>query len=261
MDNEIWTIDRGDGPLVATAIHDGGELRDELCPQVVIDRDARRREEDPYTARWTGMAPTRIVGLRSRFEVDLNRPRDKAVYRVPEDCWGLRVWKAELSGDVAARSLAEYDAFYSMLRDVYSQLADQHGHFVVFDLHSYNHRREGAGQPAAGVARNPQINVGTATLRSREPWARLIERFIDELGACEFGGERLDVRENVKFQGGEHPRWTHAMFPDSACVLAVEVKKFFMDEWTGVPDQKALQAVGEALASTVPGVREELARL
>ena len=30
---------------------------------------------------------------RSRFEVDLNRPREEAVYRVPEDCWGLDVWR------------------------------------------------------------------------------------------------------------------------------------------------------------------------
>jgi N-formylglutamate amidohydrolase len=260
MDDQIWTLDRGDGPLVAAAIHDGGELREELHSLVAIDSEARRREEDPYTASWTGIAPTRIVGLRSRFEVDLNRPRDKAVYRSPEDCWGLRVWKSELPDDVAARSLAEYDAFYSMLRKLYSELADRHGHFVVFDLHAYNHRRDGAGR-SADPNRNPQVNVGTGTLRARQPWSRLIGRFIDELGACAFGGERLDVRENVKFQGGEHPRWTHAVFPGSACVLAVEVKKFFMDERTGVPDQKALQAVGEALASTVPGVLEELARL
>lgn len=134
MTDHIWTIESGDGPLVATAIHDGGELRDELCPLVVIDEEARRREEDPFTSNWTRVAPTRVVGLRSRFEVDLNRPRDKAVYREPTDCWGLRVWNPELPEDVAARSLAEYDAFYAMLRDLYSGLALRHGHFVVFDL-------------------------------------------------------------------------------------------------------------------------------
>ena len=261
MIDQIWAIESGDGPLVATAIHDGGELRDELRPLVVLDEEARRREEDPFTSKWTAMAPTRIVGLRSRFEVDLNRPRDKAVYREPDDCWGLRVWESDLPGDMAARSLAEYDAFYAMLRDVYSGLALRYGHFVVFDLHSYNHRREGPDQPAAGVAGNPQVNVGTGTLTLREPWRRLINRFMDELRQCSVVGEELDVRENVKFKGGQHPQWAHETFPESACVLSIEVKKFFMDEWTGVPDRKALTAVGEALVSIVPGVLEELARL
>jgi hypothetical protein len=44
-------------------------------------------------------------------------------------------------------------------------------------------------------------------------------------------------------------------------VLSVEVKKFFMNEWTGEVDRELLEAVGEALSSTVPGVLEELGRL
>ena len=67
------------------------------------------------------------------------------------------------------------------------------------------------------------------------------------------------MRENVKFFGGNHPRWAHGQFPDSACVLAIEFKKFFMDEWTGKPDATMVEAIGQALASTVPGVLEELA--
>ena len=35
----------------------------------------------------------RIIVNRSRFEVDINRPRDKAVYITPEDAWGLHIWK------------------------------------------------------------------------------------------------------------------------------------------------------------------------
>ena len=41
---------------------------------------------------------------------------------------------------------------------------------------------------------------------------------------------------------------------------SIEVKKFFMDEWTGVPDHAVINAIGEALKSTVPGVLEELAK-
>jgi hypothetical protein len=37
------------------------------------------------------VAPTHIIVTRSRFEVDLNRPRDKAVYRCAADAWNLDV--------------------------------------------------------------------------------------------------------------------------------------------------------------------------
>ncbi len=40
--------------------------------------------------------------------------------------------------------------------------------------------------------------------------------------------------------------------------MAIEVKKFFMDEWTGHPDQDQLYAVGQALQSAADGVAEEL---
>jgi hypothetical protein len=44
-------------------------------------------------------------------------------------------------------------------------------------------------------------------------------------------------------------------------VLAVEVKKFFMDEWTGEPDRIQLSAIKRALKSTVWGIHEELVKL
>ena len=66
--------------------------------------------------QWTIIAGTRIIGLRSRFEVDLNRPRQRAVYLEPEDTWGLRVWKVKPAPDIISRSGVEYDAFYVAAR-------------------------------------------------------------------------------------------------------------------------------------------------
>ncbi len=261
MADEIWRMLVGDGPLVATAIHDGHAVRDEIAPHFLLNEVERLREEDPFTALWTDLAPTRVVGLRSRFEVDLNRPREKAVYRQAEDAWGLQVWRNQPSEAAVARSLAEYDAFYAALHDLYGTLVRQHGAIVVYDLHSYNHRRGGPTGEAADSAGNPQVNVGTGTMQRRDKFAGVVARFKHDLGAYDFPGGRLDVRENVKFIGGNHPRWTHELFPDAACVLAIEVKKFFMDEWTGRPDGDLVRAIGKALAATVPGVLEELARV
>jgi hypothetical protein len=41
----------------------------------------------------------------------------------------------------------------------------------------------------------------------------------------------------------------------------VEVKKFYMDEWTGEPHAEHIGAVGRALWSTVPGILEVLEKL
>jgi hypothetical protein len=74
----------------------------------------------------------------------------------------------------------------------------------------------------------------------------------------DYFGRRLDVRENVKFFGGNLAGWMHQNFPGTVCALAVEVKKFFMDEWTGQLDTAKHQAIGQALARAAAGVSAEL---
>jgi N-formylglutamate amidohydrolase len=256
-DGPVWRVEMGDGPLVATAIHDGSAVRAEAAELLALEEEERVREEDPHTALWTSIAPTRIVALRSRFEIDLNRPRSHAVYRGPQDAWGLNVWKTELPSAVVDRSLAAYDAFYREVREVLEQLVARHGRVVVFDLHSYNHRRLGPAAPAADPQGNPDVNVGTGTM-DRSRWGVVVDRLIESLGSHDFLGRRLDVRENVRFFGGNFPRWIHENFPDSVCAPAIEVKKFFMDEWTGEVDEPQRRAVGEALQSAAAAVLEAL---
>ncbi len=261
MSDQIWRLHIGDGPLVATAIHAGGDLHEETFSHIALEELERLREEDPFTDLWTEVAPTRVIGTRSRFEVDLNRPREKAVYRTPEDAWGLNVWKQSISDEFANRSLSQYDAFYETLETLYTEVSQRHGAFVVYDLHTYNHRREGPDGPHADHEGNPQVNIGTGTMRERAKFAGVIDRFINDLTSFDFPSGRLDVRENVKFLGGQHARWTHERFPETACVIAIEFKKFFMDEWTGQPDMSLVEAIGDALKATVPGVLEELTKL
>ncbi len=261
MDPSFCELALGDGPLVATAIHDGHALRPEVAEHVALCDADRLREEDPFTGAWTALAPTRLVARRSRFEVDLNRPRERCVYRRPEDAWGLEVWREDPPDALIERSLAAYDAFYATLERIEAERAERHGRFVVFDLHSYNHRRDGPQGTPGPAAENPEVNVGTGTLADRAPWAPLIERFIADLASVDVLGRRLDVRENVRFRGGNLGRWTHERFADSGCVLSVEFKKFYMDEWTGSLDSIQHAAIGRALAATVPGVIEELLRL
>jgi hypothetical protein len=260
MTDQIWRLQVGSGPLVATAVHDGHDLRENVAEHMALSDSERLREEDPFTAEWTRVAPTRVVGTRSRFEVDLNRPREKAVYRVPEDAWGLNVWNGNPPDEVFEQSLAEYDTFYDAMRKLFSEISKQHGHFVVFDLHTYNHRRLGPDGPEADPAGNPQVNIGTGTV-NRERWAGVLDTFIDTLRSFDFPGGKLDVRENVKFQGGNWPRWIHQNFADSGVAIAIEFKKFFMDEWSGAPNDTLVETIGEALQFTAPAVLDALKRV
>jgi N-formylglutamate amidohydrolase len=241
-----FTISGQPGRFVATALHAGHELRPEVAARIAIDDATRLREEDPGTDELTGVAPAQIVAHRSRFEVDLNRPRHEAVYLHPEDAWGLEVWQRTLSRDVVARSREIYDDFYGSVAKCFDELACD-GPFLVLDVHSYNHRRNHDRTPGAR-ALMPEVNVGTGTL-DRARWASVLERFLDELGGRIVREHRLDVRENVRFRGGHFAEWTHGRYPDTGVVLAVELKKLFMDEWTGAIDVEHLGQLRGALGA------------
>jgi N-formylglutamate amidohydrolase len=224
---------------------------------MAIRRRQRFVEEDPYTDQLADVVGTSLVVHRSRFEIDLNRARDRAVYRTPGDAWGLNVWRAPLPAAVRHRSLRLYDRFYADLAGVLARAGAGGRPFVVLDLHSYNHRRGGPGAPPADPAGNPELNIGTGSL-DRERWAGLVDRFLGDLRTVDVGARPLDVRENIRFRGGHLSRWVHASFPGQGCCLAVEVKKFFMDEHTGTIDEPVWAGVRDALAATVPGVLAEL---
>ena len=254
---EIAEITEGQEPIVATAIHDGHGLRDEVAAAILLGDADRLREEDPYTGIWTTVVTTQMIARRSRFEIDLNRPRDMAVYATPEAAWGLKLWDGELPADIVERSLEEYDAFYAEARRIFSELERRYGRFVVLDLHTYNHRRGGPDAAPDDPALNPEVNVGTGSL-DRERWGPLVDRFMSDLTEHEFLGRHLDVRENVRFQGGYLSRWVHENFPESGCCLAIEFKKFFMDEWTSHLSSEEYEAIPQALQSTLPGLLESL---
>ena len=253
-----WTMRRGASSVVATAIHDGHGVRDELAARMKISESDRLREEDPFTGFAIGDVPTRIVCHRSRFEVDLNRFRSEAVYLSTEQAWGLDIWKERPTPEMVEESLAIHDSYYAMLKQVLDDLQARHRRFVVLDVHSYNHRRDGPDAAPADPQAAPEINIGTFSM-DRGRWAHVVEPFMDTLAAFRFRGRRMDVRENVAFQGrGEQTRFVHAGFPETGCAIAVEFKKFFMDEWTGVPDQEALDAVRAMVRSTLPVLEASL---
>ena len=249
---------QGTLPLVATAIHAGHDLRPEVADLMALDAPDRLREEDPHTDRIAAGVETHVLVRRSRFEVDLNRPPEEAVYLEPEHCWGLDVWKERPHDGIVAGSLELYDRFYAELAERLDPLAAQ-GPFVVFDVHSYNHRREGPDGPPAPQDENPDVNVGTGSM-DRGRWAAGVDTFLGSLHGTEVVGRPLDVRENVRFRGANLCRWVHERYPDTGCALALEFKKTFMDEWTGEVDQAHLAELSAVLAAVAPVVADAARR-
>lgn len=244
--------------MLATAIHNGHAVRPAIAALMAISEGDRLREEDPFTEFVGRDVPNRIIVHRSRFEVDLNRPREAAIYLSPEQAWGMDVWNEKPGRKLMRDTLGIHDAYYSMLRHTLRQLEQQHGCFVVLDIHSYNHRRDGPDTAPSDPQTAPEINIGTYSM-DRDRWTHVIEPFLEKLRKFKLFGRRMDVRENIAFEGrGEQTRFIHECFPRTGCAIAIEFKKFFMDEWTGLPDKRALVGIRAMVRSTLPVLEESL---
>jgi hypothetical protein len=241
---------RGPGPIVATAIHDGNDLRPEVAAAIALPDLDRLREEDPFTGQAVTGIATHVIAHRSRFEFDLNRAADSAIYLTPEQSWGLEVWKAPPGERLVAQSLELHAAYYRMLAALLDDVAAAHPKFVLIDVHSYNHRRDGAAAAPTPQDKAPDVNIGTFSM-PRDEWAFVTDPLIDAMRGFDFNGRQLDVRENVAFQGkGEQTRFVHDRYPATGCAIALEFKKFFMDEWSGEPDPAELRAMRDFITFT-----------
>ena len=58
------------------------------------------------------------------------------------------------------------------------------------------------------------------------------------------------------FEGRHLARWVHEKYGDVGCALAIELKKVFMDEWSGELDLDRMSQLGDALTASGPVVRK-----
>jgi N-formylglutamate amidohydrolase len=155
----------------------------------------------------------------------------------------LNVWREPPGDNVVNASLRLHRAFYAMLGQLVDEIAESHGRFVVLDVHSYNHRRSGPDDAPTPPEEAPEVNIGTFSM-PRAHWSFLVDPLIEAMRDFDFDGRHLDVRENIAFQGrGELTRFVHQRHPRAGCAIAIEFKKFYMDEWSAIPDARALAAM------------------
>ena len=236
-------------PQLFLAIHNGHNMSENIKQKIGISELDRMREEDPYTEFFINDKENFIIQNTSRFEYDLNRMPDKAIYRIPENCWGLPIYPREqLTNDEVIISQSNYDTFYTNLINIIDNFLECFDKIIVWDIHSYNHRRNGDGAIFDPDEQNPEIILGTNNYKymSRD-WEPLVNKIEELFKSHTFKGDfvnralkqdYLDVRQNVKFPGGYLSQFLNKKYADRVCCVAVEFKKIWMNEWTQEIDEE-----------------------
>ncbi|NGM62204.1 N-formylglutamate amidohydrolase [Sphingobacterium sp. SGG-5] len=243
-----YHLEQTDSPFWAFAIHDGHHIHPEIEPYLAIDEETRLREEDPYTAILAELPFNRFVSATSRFQLDINRSKQDAIYLQPEQAWGLKVWENGLPQKWVDRLYTSYDDIFRSIDTAIQETIDKYGYFVVYDIHSYNAKRGGAQAPIDHL-HNPQINIGT--VHNHPKWSILTSLFIEALERKQAGVATFDVRENINFKGGYLSQYINTRYGNKGCVFSIEFRKDFMDEWTGQLYPEKLQEYKQLLLHTV----------
>ncbi|MEE4154827.1 MAG: N-formylglutamate amidohydrolase [Erythrobacter sp.] len=244
---------------MVTAIHAGHTIRPSLEPWLELGAEDRLREEDPLTDYFLAGGDTIVRANRSRFEFDLNRPPETAVTTDPEATWGLKVWSPDMPEAHKRRSRELHRRFYQWAKDRIETMIAEHGRILVLDIHSYNHRRAGPEEKPDDPEANPDIDIGATTL-DKEVFGGLLEEIAQGLRSRAVKGRIPDVRTNVRWpDGGHFPEWLHAAYGQAACVMTLEYKKIFMDEWGRQADIIALQQLREGFLEAIERARGWLA--
>ncbi len=216
--------------FICTAIHDGHRVRDEIIDNCALTEDERYFEEDPYTGEFIDNMPITVIGCDSRYEYDLNRGPDTAIY---EEAWGKVVWKTPLSEEQKAASLEKHNTFYRVVSALYNRVIQLHGGCLVYDIHSYNYKRKGEDAPA--------FNLGTEQLDVAK-YGGVINHWMGLLDDITIPNHHIRAALDEVFYGRGYQATIAKDFKNTL-VLPTEFKKFFMDEMTGVVDQAVIDDI------------------
>ncbi|TAI48899.1 N-formylglutamate amidohydrolase [Flagellimonas allohymeniacidonis] len=236
-------------PFVCGAVHDGHHFRHALWDNCLHTEYERWYEEDPCTKQMVNTFPILIAGLDSRFEYDLNREPERAIY---EDAWGKQLWKKPLMEDEKNLSLSKHTNFYRVVKVLIEKLEAKFKHIIVFDMHSYNWKRWDREVPV--------WNLGTSNI-DMDRFGDLAEFWSRKLGTMNLpNGIGNLSRINDTFQGnGYFLKYMTRNF-ENTLVLATEISKVYCDEHTGIIFPEVVRSVEHQLRTMIPEMVKEFHR-
>ncbi len=233
-------------PFVCGAVHDGHQFRQSLWDNCLHTEYERWYEEDPCTKQMVNGFPIVIAGCDSRFEYDLNRPPETAIF---DTAWGKQLWKNALPNSETQHSLAKHANFYKVVNALIAKLESNFRNVIVFDMHSYNWKRWDREVPV--------WNLGTTNVDNNR-YGTIIESWRAKLGAMQLpNGIQSTSKINDTFQGnGYFLKYITQNFKNTL-VLATEISKIYCDELSGVIYPEVVKSVENQLKELIPLQVEE----
>lgn len=224
-------------PYVCTAIHNGSHVRHELINKMALDEYERWYEEDPHTADFIASMPITLVGNDSRFEYELNRK--DPIY---EEAWGKKIWKKPLTKKEINISTQKHANYYRVTHALIEKLESLFGASLVYDVHSYNHKRWDRAVPV--------FNIGAECIDQKK-YAPFVENWRKELGEIKLKGLQIESKINDVFFGrGYNLEYITTNF-DNTLVLATEISKIYCDEETGEIYPQLIKSIQTALKKAI----------
>lgn len=236
-------------PYVCGAVHDGHQFRKDLWDNCLHTAYERWYEEDPETKNMVISHPILISGRDSRFEYDLNRDPENAVF---DTAWGKQLWKIPLPEAEKAKSLHKHANFYKVVKALISKIEEKFGICVVYDIHSYNWQRWDREVPT--------WNLGTSNIDNNR-FGEQVESWRQMLASIELPNNiKQTAKVNDTFQGnGYFLKFITNTF-ENTLVLATEIAKVYCDEYKQVIYPEVVAAVEQQLKTLIPKHAEEFYR-
>ena len=171
-DMDLFTLHRGDAPLLVSLPHDGSHIPDVLAARMA-PQARRAPDTDWHVSRLYAFArdlgASFIAPTHSRYVVDLNRPPDDVSLYPGQNTTGLcptTRFDGEpvyLPGhepapeEVVERVAAYWQPYHRALQDELARLQATHGRAVLWEGHSIRSQ-----VPFLFEGRLPDLNLGTA---------------------------------------------------------------------------------------------------
>ena len=233
-------------PYVCGAVHDGNQFRKSLWENCLHSDYERWYEEDPCTKEMVQSHPVVIAGCDSRFEYDLNRGPENAIY---DDAWGKKLWKEPLAETEKDQSLNKHSTFYEVTHALIHKIESKYGRAIVFDMHSYNWKRWDREVPV--------WNLGTTRI-DNERFGGIVESWRERLSEMNLpnGIDSTSAVNNTFYGKGYFLGYITQQF-ENTLVLATEIAKVYCDEHSGIIYPEVVRSVEEHLKELIPLQVEE----
>ena len=227
--------------FACAAVHNGHQFRKELWDNCIHTEYERWYEEDPETKNMVSSHPIVIAGCDSRFEYDLNRDPENAVF---ETAWGKALWHEPLSEEKKNRSIDKHANFYKVTHALISKLEEKFGIAIVYDMHSYNWKRWDREVPT--------WNLGTSNV-DNDRFGDDIELWRQSLSEIKFPKQiKSTALINDTFQGnGYFLKYITQNFKNTL-VLATEIAKIYCDKYDYLIYPEVVASVEHQLKTKLP---------